>query len=278
MSAEQDRESGFSIEEDALNAEVSQEYLLDFINAIDAVVDECRVHVTEDGLNVKAVDPANVAIVDAELNAEAFQSYDAKETKFGINTRVVKNILECFEDGKPVNLSLETTKKLVLSSGRYSYTYAILDPDVIRDDPTIPDMDLTTKVDLDGDRLTNAVEFCNQFAQKVALGYDEDNETLYLESIEETARGVGTDDGEFVLPREDIEYVHYTGEARSLYSLDYFTDLTDALPEGETVTVEVGEEFPMTATYGIAPDPLGPQSGRYLGEVTIMQAPRIASN
>ena len=43
--------------------------LSDFLKPVSALVDECKLHLNVDGLRIAAVDPANVAMVDATLDA-----------------------------------------------------------------------------------------------------------------------------------------------------------------------------------------------------------------
>jgi len=58
------------------------------------------------------------------------------------------------------------------------------------------------------------------------------------------------------------------GEARSLFSLDYLSDMNNAIPKAAEVTTELGEEFPVKLHFDIA-------EGQ--GNVTYMLAPRIQS-
>lgn len=256
-------------------ARIGYDRLFDFVTAIDALTNECKLAIEEDGMSTSAVDPANVAMVRANLPADAFEEFDvdATETEIGVNARRVRKVLEHLEQQDTVSITLQQDrKKLTFSGGPYSYTYAHLSADTVRSEATIPDMDLSATVDIDSDRLTTAVAYFREFSEHVTVGYDLSANEFYMEAVENG----GTDDGEFRLQRSDLEYVPHPGEANSLFSTDYFVDLTEALPEGGTVTLEIGECEPMTMSYGIAPVD-GP-GDRYHGEVTFFQAPRIQSD
>lgn len=234
-----------------------------FIDPIAAVVDECRLRIDEDGWTVEAVDPANVAIVRVTMGAEVFEEYDAEETEFGVALRKIVRLLEYFE-GSEVELEHNAQfKKLYLRAGDYSYTAATIDSDSVRQDPTLPDMDLNAEIEIGGARFKKAVEYFDEFSQHAAIGYDMAADEFYMEGMEKG----GTDDGEVRIPAGDLTYVRQPESAHSLYSVHYLRDFADGIPDGASLTIEVGEEFPMVMTYEFA---------RPHGEVKMMQAPRIA--
>lgn len=159
-------------------------------------------------------------------------------------------------------------RKVDFSVGRYEYTYAYIDPDSIRSEPTIPDLDLTADVELSGGLLREGVElvaFTNDYIQAEFLT---DQQTLRF-----SAEG-STDDAAWTAHNEDL-IVRSGGRADSRFSRDYSRDIVAAIPEDEQVRLRIGEEFPMKVSYKIVADDdaLGHS---YHGEVTFLQAPRIA--
>jgi len=55
-----------------LSISTQTDTLASFIDAAHALVDEAKIHATDDGLATTAVEPANVASVDGSLSAGAF--------------------------------------------------------------------------------------------------------------------------------------------------------------------------------------------------------------
>ena len=49
-------------------------------NIINAVVNECRLHISNDGWKVSTLDPANVASVTIELPKENFYNYNITDS------------------------------------------------------------------------------------------------------------------------------------------------------------------------------------------------------
>ncbi|MFB6361378.1 MAG: DNA polymerase sliding clamp [Halobacteriales archaeon] len=242
---------------------VDAETLQEALDSVSVLVDECKIHLNEDGLAIRAVDPANVGMVDLELAAEAFESYQADGGLIGVNLSRLEDIAKMANAGQLVQLELdEETRKLHIDTDGLEYTLALIDPDSIRKEPDLPDLDLPAHIVLEGSNIDRAVKAADMVSDHIALGVDEDTETFYVD-----AEG-DTDDVHFELGRADL--IDLTvGPARSLFSLDYLKDMNRAIPKNGEVTVHLGEEFPVEMEFEIA-------EGQ--GHVTYLLAPRIQSD
>lgn len=258
-------------------ATVDAYYLSEYLSAVDAIVDEMKVDVTETGFRTAAVDPANVAMVETSLHGSAFQDEitdAAAGQTIGLGNHVLVPVLEDAV-ATVVELAYDSdTRKLDIAfdRGRYQYTHGCLDPESIRQEPTIPEMDLAFEADLNADYLRDAVQWVNEFTKRVRIGYDPDAETFWLEGQSDIDHGV------YEVDRGDLGAVRKAGAADSLYSLDYLTDIVEAIPPGRTVTVRVGEEFPLKLSYNIYDEITDNGGEEHHGEVMFMQAPRIQSD
>ncbi|MFT4889166.1 MAG: proliferating cell nuclear antigen [Halobacteriales archaeon] len=242
---------------------VSADTLSSALDAISVLVDECKIHLTEQGFEIRAVDPANVGMVDLSLSADAFESYEADGGVIGVNLSRLENIAGMADSDQLVELELdEETRKLHIQIDGLEYTLALIDPDSIRQEPDIPDLDLPAEIVLEGRDVNRAVTAADMVSDHIALGVDDTDEHFYVD-----AQG-DTDDVHFELGREDLIDVT-VAPAHSLYSLDYLKDMNKAIPSDAEVTVDLGEEFPVKMHFEIA-------EGQ--GHVTYMLAPRIQSD
>jgi proliferating cell nuclear antigen len=242
---------------------VSADTLRTTIDSVGVLVDECKIHLEEDGLSIKAVDPANVGMVDLELAAEAFESYEADGGVIGVNLDRLDSIAGMANSDQLVEMELdEETRKLHIQIDGLEYTLALIDPDSIRQEPDIPDLDLPANVVIEGADIDRAVTAADMVSDHIALGVDEGDELFYVD-----AEG-DTDDVHLELTREDL--IDLTvGPAHSLFSLDYLKDMNKAIPNDGEVSVELGEEFPVKLHF---------ETAEGLGEVSYMLAPRIQSD
>ena len=235
----------------------------DALDSVSVLVDECKIRLNEEELSIRAVDPANVGMVDLTLEAAAFESYEADGGVIGVNLARLEDIAGMANSGDLIHLELnEETRKLHIEIDGLSYTLALIDPDSIRQEPDIPDLDLAAEIVVEGAQVGRGITAADMVSDHIRLRVDESDEAFYIE-----AEG-DTDDVDLELTREDLIALT-AGPADSLFSLDYLKDMNKAIPSDAEVTVELGEEFPVKLHYGFAEG---------LGNVTFMLAPRIQSD
>jgi proliferating cell nuclear antigen len=242
---------------------VRAERLQSTLDSVGVLVDECKIHLDEEGIEIRAVDPANVGMVDLSLDASAFESYEADGGLIGVNLVRLQDIAGMADSGQLVELELdEQTRKLHISIDGLEYTLALIDPESIREEPDLPELDLAATIVIEGRDIDRAVTAADMVSDHIELGVDDADELFYVK-----AQG-DTDDVHLELDAEDlIDLV--PGEAASLYSLDYLQDMNKAIPKDAEVTMDLGEEFPVILNFDIA-------EGE--GSVTYVLAPRIQSN
>ncbi len=242
---------------------VSASTLRDALDSVSVLVDECKIRLNEEEFSIRAVDPANVGMVDLTLEAAAFESYEADGGVIGVNLSRLEDIAGMANAGDLVQLELnEETRKLHIQIDGLSYTLALIDPDSIRQEPDIPDLDLAANIVLEGSQLDRGIKAADMVSDHIRLRVDEDAEAFYIE-----AEG-DTDDVDLELTREDLIDLT-SGAADSLFSLDYLKDMNKAIPGDAEVVIDLGQEFPVKLHYELAEG---------LGEVTYMLAPRIQSD
>jgi len=245
------------------NAIVSAGTLGTALDSVSVLVEECKLHLDDEEVTIRAVDPANVGMVDLTLSADAFESYEADGGVIGVDLSRLQDIASMAGNDDLVHLELdEETRKLHISIDGLEYTLALIDPDSVRQEPDIPDLDLPANIVLEGRDIDRAVTAADMVSDHIALGVDEDEEQFYVD-----AEG-DTDDVHFELDRDDL--IDLTvGPAHSLFSLDYLKDMNKAIPSDAEVTLDLGEEFPIKLHFDIAEAD---------GHVTYMLAPRIQSD
>ena len=242
---------------------VSADTLQSTLSSVGVLVDECKIHLEGDGLEIRAVDPANVGMVDLALEADAFESYETDGGVIGVNLVRLMDIAGMADSDQLVELELdEETRKLRIAIDGLEYTLALIDPESIREEPDLPDLDLPATIVVEGRDIDRAVTAADMVSDHIELGVDTDTEVFYVR-----AEG-DTDDVNLELDAGDLIDI-VVGQADSLFSLDYLKDMNRAIPADAEVTIELGEEFPVKLHFDIA-------EGQ--GAVTYMLAPRIQSN
>jgi len=244
----------------SFRATIQAAYLKTVLSSLRALVDEARIRITEDGLTVRAVDSANVAMDDLELEAAAFESFEASLGTLGLNLDRLADPVSLASKDDLVQLfhDPESGKLIVVVDG-LRYSMACLDSRTIRTEPTLPEFDLPAAVTVGRDALQRGVKAADLVADHVRLRMEADSEALVIE-----AEG-DTDAVTLELDSDDID-VLAAGEASTLFSLDYCKRLVRTIPAGTPVTLDLGEDFPLILSYELADGD---------GTISRMLAPRI---
>lgn len=233
------------------------------VGLVDALVDECRIHLDRDGLGIRAADPALVASVDLELGPDAFASYRGAGETIGVDLERLGEIVGWADRDQPVEFDLDVATRTVdIAIGELAYSLALVDPDAIRSPPDPADLTLEFdgEVVLDAAALDRMVRAADLVSDHLALGIDVDSDTFYM-----TAAG-DTDDVSVTLAADDLVEFE-PGEAHSLFSVDYLADVVRALPRDARLRLRLGTEQPLAL--GCELDDAG--------TVEYLVSPRIAS-
>jgi proliferating cell nuclear antigen len=241
-------------------AVIGAEKLKDAIESISTLVDEARFKLTADGVSVRAVDPANVAMVSLDLAKDAFDSFEATEGELGIDLTKLNGIMEMADKNDNIELSLdETAHKLVIRMRELSYTMSLLDPSSIRKEPKVPALDLPAHIVIRGEDLKRAVRAAEKVSDYMSMGVR--GEVFFME-----AEG-DTDNVQLEMTKDQLIDLK-AGDAKSLFSLDYLTDISKIAGKTGEVSIDIGKDYPLKVRFKIA-------QGH--GDVSYMLAPRVES-
>jgi proliferating cell nuclear antigen len=243
------------------NAIIESEKLRNTLEAVSSIVDEAKIHLSPDGMSIRAVDPANVAMLTLNLKSSAFEEFTATEGELGVDLNRLNDILSMAERTEPVELELdEESHKLMVRMSGLTYKISLLDPSSIRKEPKVPELDLPAKIVLSGNELRRAVKAAEKVSDHMSMGVDGD--IFYLEAEGDSDR-MRLD----ILKDQLISLE--PADARSLFSLEYLSDMIKSAGKASEVTIELGKDFPVKISFQIA-------EGN--GDVGYLLAPRIESD
>ena len=267
-------------------ARIDAALLRECVEAILAVVDEARLKIGEEAWKVRAVDPANVALVDLELSREAFDEYafsppspsspsssppsspsspspqeeGAEEESVGIEIGVdfgkFNDILRSGWRKGTVSIILEDKDKLLVQLDALSYTISLLDVSSLRKEPKIPALEFSTRVVVDADDFKRTIKAAERIGDHIAMGVEGDKFYMEAEGEMEKMR--------FSLRKDEL--LHLSGsDCRSLFSLEYLAAMAKGI-SSETLTLFIGTDYPLKMEFEIAEG---------FGKVIYLLAPRI---
>ena len=247
-----------------LKARIKAESLKEFIGAVGSLVDEAKVNVNEDGMQIKAVDPSHVAMIEANLVKSAFDSYEAKSMEMGMDIDKFKNVLTVAAKDEMVDLEKDDDlNRLVVNIGNLTRAMPLLDTSGMPD-PKVPSLDLPSTVNVVVNEIAQGLKASKSVSDHIALSTDKNSFRLVCE-------GDNQNSVDLSLGKEQLEKLDSPDEATSLFSLEYFSLMVNSLPADRILHINLGTDLPVKIDADLAVDDMtGAQ-----GNVKFLLAPRI---
>jgi len=226
------------------------------------VVTEGKLRIDQDGLHLTAVDPPNVFLIDLHAPAEGFEEFETDgEHVIGVNfdrfASAVNWARKRGGDGDPVALEfLDDPGRIRAIITRENQQmqrvseWFTINLDKVRAEPNIPAaLDLYNHATPGVRALRDGVQAMDEQHEKAYL--TRDGTDFLLAGSPEGHVSLGEDDE----PADTITCAATAWDSRdedaaeadsSVFSLDYLTDMADALATGKAdrVTVKWGEDYP----------------------------------
>ena len=247
-----------------LKARIKAESLKEFIGAVGSLVDEAKVNVNEDGMQIKAVDPSHVAMIEANLVKSAFDSYEAKSMEMGMDIDKFKNVLTVAGKDEMVDLEKDDDlNRLIVNIGNLTRAMPLLDTSGMPD-PKVPSLDLPSTVNVVVNEIAQGLKASKSVSDHIALSTDKNSFRLVCE-------GDNQNSVDLSLGKEQLEKLDSPDEATSLFSLEYFSLMVNSLPADRILHINLGTDLPVKIDADLAVDDMtGAQ-----GNVKFLLAPRI---
>jgi proliferating cell nuclear antigen len=140
-----------------------------------------------------------------------------------------------------------------------AYTMSLLDPSSIRKEPKVPALDLPARIVLRGEDMKRAVKAAEKVSDYMSIGVKGD--VFFMEAEGDTDKVL------VEMTRDQLIDIQ-PADAKSLFSLDYLSDMSKIVGKASEITIDLGKDYPLKLRLKIA-------DGH--GEVSYMLAPRVES-
>ncbi|MEA2070066.1 MAG: proliferating cell nuclear antigen (pcna) [Asgard group archaeon] len=225
------------------------------------LLDEANFIATEKGIELRAMDPSRVAMVDFLLPADAFDEYECSETtRLGINLDEMTKIMRRSSSSDMMEFELEGTAKLVMTFiGQNTRSFGISLLDLGESEYPAPTIESKAKIKLTADALQQAVKDAEIIGDHIRIVANSDGLTLSASSETKDVKVFIEKDSDVIAEFNAQE------EASSMYSLSYLTDMTKAIKASELVMIAFSSSMPIQLEFPIIAG----------GKLTYYLAPRI---
>jgi len=241
-------------------ARTKADTLKELVTIVSTLVDEAKFSIDPDGLSLRAVDPAHVAMVDLRLGKDAFENYSAEESDLGVDVSKLDQFLRLAKSGEMVDLIHDEDKRrLNVTFGNTTKKMSLIDTTGMSE-PKVPNLSLPAKVSLKIDEMAQGIKASESVSDHIAL-------TATPEYFEIVCEG-DTDQVQMKLSKDQLQELEVEEKVRSLFPLEYFSNMMRAIPTQSKLVLHLGNDYPVKLEFEIA-------GGK--GNVTYLLAPRIES-
>lgn len=232
---------------------------LDLLDAIRDIVEEAVFIATQEGLSLRAMDSARVAMVDLKLPVVFFPDYkiEKEDVKFAISVADMIKSLKGTKKGYKLVIELGEENLLRLSfigKGKHVFEFPLLDITA----ESLPSLKLKFEahIKIETDIIGNAIKNLEKFSDYVT--FRANSEKLILSGRSEKGRAAS----EFL--KDELISLEVENESVASYSTEYLLNILGKSELSEVTLLEFGNRVPLKVTYGLAGE----------GEISYFLAPR----
>ncbi len=220
--------------------------LKESINIISDLVTEVTLKIDRDKIEIIAIDPSLVAMIDFKLLSTAFIEFTVpKPEELALNLEHLRQVLRRSKPSDTVTLSMdeEGNRLQVVLKGENSRTFNIPLINIEENEQTLPDLQFVTKVSLASTKFDDAIEDMSIVAESLSLHSHSDKLVVSSESNMKEAKV------EIPAVGEDT-VIEMEGEPfSSKYSIEYLKKMSKASKLADQVSLQFGKDYPLRASY-----------------------------
>ena len=240
-------------------AELKSDTLKGLVNIISTLIDEVKFTIKPEGMTLKAVDAAHVAMIEMEITKNAFESYSAEDTELGLDLDKVKGVLKLAGAGETIMMEQDdSTGKLVFKVGNITRRMSLIDTTGMTD-PKVPQLNLTATINVPIEELQKGIRAVESISDHITLkagpeffelSCEGDTDSVSLK-LDNTAAKISTD-----------------SDVCSMFPPEYLANIIKAIPGGTQVDIELDNDYPVKLVFSLADG---------AARVNYLLAPRIES-
>ena len=218
-------------------------YLKDSLSIISEIVTEATFKISSDGVQLVAMDPANVALVVFRLVSNSFVTFDIDgPTNITVNLNNLKQVLRRVKGGDTLTLELDENKlKVTLqSTSKRTFYLPLIDTD--EEEQNVPDLSFSSVIKTQSSVFNDAIDDVDVVGESVILGAQSDR---FLVSSKGDLTKAAVD-----IPADDTTEVSCSDDtAKAKYSIEYLKKMMQGSKIANDVTLKFSKDYPLRLEY-----------------------------
>lgn len=222
-------------------------YLRDPISIISELVNEARFKITKNGIELIAMDPANVAMVIFKLFSSCFVDFKLEhEEEIALNLTNLRQILKRAKPNDMLTLELEGTSKLVIRlKSATTRTFKIPIIDIDEKEQRVPELNFAITVKMPSAIFNEAIEDVDVVAESVSLVGEPKKFTIKAEGDLSDVK-IELEPGEEVKINTDSE-----DPVKAKFSIEYLKKMISASKLSNNMILYFNTNYPLKLEYSV---------------------------
>lgn len=220
---------------------INKEVLEAVLNHIKPLSDETPLHFTKKNLHLRVVDPCHVSLADIILEKDAFESFCSSDIEIGLNIDHLNNFIELLDDNNPISIKYDDQRIHISQDGLHRRFKPIEMPNMYK--INLEKAKGKRLVTIKGVQVKELKRFCataniadfvvlkcldDQFYGEADSSIDNEDDTIYAD-----------------FSYGDIEFTTEKQFARSLFSVDFLSNLLNGFRDNALVNIGLGTDNPI---------------------------------
>ncbi|MBI2452551.1 proliferating cell nuclear antigen (pcna) [Candidatus Pacearchaeota archaeon] len=207
----------------------------DIVTIISELVTEVRVKVDKEGINLTAIDPANVAMIYFKIPASLFSQFDiTKEEELGVNLDSLRAVLRRCKPGTALVIEKHDNMLKLGLLDRIKRDFSLALIEIESEDKSLPEWEFDSVIHINSDALVEVIEDCAVVSD--ACTFIAEPSKFIVE-----AHGLNSARAEFSSDEAEI----HSGNSLARFSLEYLSKFIKGAKISSKATLSFSVNHPM---------------------------------
>ena len=221
-------------------------YFKDSISIISELVTEAKFKVSSDGIELVAMDPANVAMVVFKLLSSSFVECDVSEPEeLAISLNSLKQILRRAKSEDTLTLETEDNKLKIQLKSNTTRSFSIPTLELEDKEQKVPELVFPIAVEMNSSTVAEAIEDVSVVAESVTFLGEKGQLSVKAEGdLSKAFIEIKSDDNTNIQSDSEEKF-------KSKYSLEYLKKMIAGGKLNERVSLHFNTDYPMKLEYKV---------------------------
>ncbi len=219
---------------------IEPKYLKESVAIISELVNEGRFKITPSGLELVAMDPANVAMVIFKLLSSSFSEYNVeKEIELGMNLNNLKQILRRAKSNDILSLELVENRLRIQLKSNTTRTFSLPIIDLEEKEQKIPELSFPVEIKTSSEILNEAIEDADIVGESVSFIAEPKKFTVQAEGELSKASIEIKQDVDTQINMKDSSRI------KAKYSIEYLKKMVAGGKLADKVSISFNKDYPL---------------------------------